>query len=42
MDQSVELDLSLEPGQVGWMDAVTHGTENVGTAEGRVLIIEMK
>ncbi len=36
------MDLDLEPGQAGWMDPVTHSTESVGPAEGRVLIIEMK
>ena len=36
------MDLDLEPGQTGWMDAVAHSTESVGDTEGRVLIVEMK
>ena len=29
-------------GQAIWSDAVTHSSENVGTTEGRVLVIELK
>lgn len=29
-------------GQAIWSDAVTHSTENIGTTESRVLVIELK
>ncbi len=32
----------LKAGQAVWSDAVTHSTENVGTSESRVLVIELK
>ncbi len=32
----------LKAGQAIWSDAVTHSTENVGTTESRVLVIELK
>ena len=32
----------MKAGQAVWSEAVTHGTENVGTAETRVLVIELK
>jgi beta-alanine degradation protein BauB len=32
----------FKAGQVTWVDAVTHSTENVGTAEHRSLVIEFK
>jgi quercetin dioxygenase-like cupin family protein len=32
----------LKAGQAVWSDAVTHSSENTGTGEGRVLVIELK
>ncbi len=32
----------LKTGQAIWSDAVTHSSENIGTAESRVLVIELK
>ncbi len=32
----------LKAGQAIWSDAVTHSSENVGTTESRVLVIELK
>ncbi len=32
----------LKAGQAIWSDAVTHSSENVGTGESRVLVIELK
>jgi beta-alanine degradation protein BauB len=32
----------LKAGQAIWSDAVTHASENVGTTEARVLVIELK
>jgi len=32
----------LKAGQAVWSDAVTHASENVGTTESRVLVIELK
>ena len=32
----------LKAGQAVWSDAVTHGTENIGTTETRALVIELK
>ena len=38
--QSMEIE--VEEGQPMYMDAVSHSTENVGTTEGHVLLIELK
>lgn len=35
-------DVSLEPGQVRWLDAQTHIGENIGTTETRVVFVELK
>ncbi len=32
----------LKTGQAIWSDAVTHSSENIGTTESRVLVIELK
>jgi quercetin dioxygenase-like cupin family protein len=32
----------LKVGEAIWVDAVTHATESMGTAESRLLIVEMK
>ncbi len=32
----------LKAGQATWSDAETHAAENVGTAESRILVIELK
>ncbi len=32
----------IKAGQAIWSDAVTHSTENTGTVESRVLVIELK
>jgi len=32
----------MKAGQAVWSDGVTHGTENIGTTETRVLVVELK
>ena len=38
--QSMEIEVS--PGQAMYMDASSHATENVGTTEGHVILVELK
>jgi quercetin dioxygenase-like cupin family protein len=35
-------EIELQAGQVIFSDAVTHSTENVGTTEGHVILVELK
>ncbi len=32
----------MKAGETRWLDPVSHGTENIGTSESRVLVIELK
>lgn len=34
--------MDLKAGQTIWMDAGSHATENVGTTEGHLLVVEVK
>ena len=36
------MEIAVQPGQAMYMDSVTYATENVGTAEAHVLLIELK
>jgi quercetin dioxygenase-like cupin family protein len=38
--KSIEVD--MKPGAASWHEPETHAPENIGTAEARVLVIEMK
>ena len=35
-------DVSLEPGEVRWLDAQTHSGENIGQTSTHVLFVELK
>jgi hypothetical protein len=35
-------EVTLEPAQVGWLDAQTHSGENIGTTPTHVIFVELK
>jgi hypothetical protein len=36
------MEIEIQPGQAMYMDATEHSTENVGSAEGLVILVELK